>query len=142
MKNITRALLLASIAPALFAAGAAQAAGISDDSYKAQKDSIEAQYDVDKKNCEQMSGNQKDVCVAQIKGKEKVAKARLEAEKSPTPKTQQDYAVAKAEADYDVAKAQCGAQQGNAKDTCEKAAKDAYKAAESTAKMRMGSENQ
>jgi hypothetical protein len=140
MKNLTKALLIAA-APALFAVGA-QAAGISDDSYKAQKNSIEAQYDLDKKNCDQMSGNQKDVCVAQIKGKEKVAKARLEAEKNPTPKTQQDYAVAKAEADYDVAKAQCGAQQGDAKDNCEKAAKDTYKAAESTAKMRMGNENQ
>lgn len=140
MKHI-RTLLIAGAVAALFGAGAS-AAGISDDSYQAQKKSIESQYEADQKNCDTMSGNPKDVCIAQIKGKEKVAKARLEAEKNPSPKTQQDYAYAKAEADYDVAKARCGVQQGDAMDNCEKAAKDAYEAAESKVKMRMGSENQ
>jgi len=50
-----------------------------------------------------LSGNTKDICIAEAKGKEKVAKAELEARNEPTAKNRYDALIAKAEADYAVA---------------------------------------
>ena len=54
---------------------AADNTGMSKDAFKAGKEKIEAQYKADKKACDAMKGNAKDVCKADAKGKDKVAKA-------------------------------------------------------------------
>ena len=65
---------------------AADNTAMSKDAYKAAKDKIEAQHKADKKACDGMKDNAKDICNAEAKGKEKVAKAELEAQYKPSPR--------------------------------------------------------
>ena len=119
-------------------AGAANAAGtstMSRDAYKADKDKIEAQYKADKAQCATMSGNAKDVCKEEAKGKEKVAKADLEAEYKNTDKARYDARMTKAKADYEVAKEKCDDLSGNQKDVCVKEAKASLAKAKAGAKV-------
>ena len=119
-------------------AGAANAAGsgtMSRDAYKADKDRIEAQYKADKAHCATLTGNAKDVCKAEAKGKEKVAKADLEAEYKNSDKARYDARVAKADAAYDVAKEKCDDLSGNQKDVCVKQAKATHTKAKADAKV-------
>jgi hypothetical protein len=133
-------LLISLLAAAgLMFAGAAGAVGekttMSRDAYKAEKDKIEAQYKSDKEKCTSLTGNAKDVCQADAKGHEKVAKAELEAQYKNTDKARYDARVAKADADYDVAKEKCDDLKGNDKDVCVKEAKAAHTKAKADAKV-------
>jgi hypothetical protein len=119
-----------------FSAGS-MAAGISKADYKAAKDSIGAEYKVAKAGCASLSGNPNDICVAEAKGKEKVAMAELEASYKPSPKTHYEARVARAEADYAVANEKCDDLAGNTKDVCVKEAKAAQTAAKADAKAHM-----
>lgn len=101
------------------------------------KDSIEAEYKKDKANCESLSGNPKDICMAEAKGKEKVAKAELEARQRNTPKNRYDVETARAEAAYEVAKEKCDERTGNDKDICVKEAKAAKTRAKADAEAKM-----
>ncbi|HYY60973.1 MAG TPA: hypothetical protein VE756_06240, partial [Burkholderiales bacterium] len=88
-------LLSIAAAVALAFAGAAQAQSTSTTTAqkpsvdrkerKAEEDRINAAYKADKAKCKDMKGNQKEVCEADAKGKEKVAKAELKAKYDPTP---------------------------------------------------------
>ena len=80
----------------------------------------------DKAACDALSGNAKDVCVEEAKGKEKVAKAEAEAAYKNTPKAREKARVARADAAYEVAKEKCDDLAGNAKDVCVKEAKAAH----------------
>ena len=122
------------VAVALAFSGAAFAS-ISKDEYKAGKDRIAADYKGAKASCGALSGNAKDICMAEAKGREKVAKAQLEADYKPTVKNRYDVAVAKAEADYSVAKEKCDDRTGNDKDVCKKEAKAAEVKAKADAKV-------
>ncbi|RZI77339.1 MAG: hypothetical protein EOP38_28665, partial [Rubrivivax sp.] len=82
MKKSLPLLVAASFAFA-FASGAS---ALTKEEHKTQKDSIEATYKADKERCSSMSANAKDICNAEAKGKEKVAKAELEAQFKPSPK--------------------------------------------------------
>jgi hypothetical protein len=124
------------VAVALAFSGAALA-NISKDEYKAGKDRIAADYKAAKASCGSLSGNAKDICMAEAKGREKVAKAQLEADYKPTEKNRYDVAVAKAEADYSVAKEKCDDKAGNDKDVCVKEAKAAQTRAKADAKANM-----
>lgn len=117
------------------AANAADTSTMSRDAYKADKDKIEAQFKADKAQCATMSGNAKDVCKEEAKGKEKVAKADLEAQYKNTDKARYDARIAKAKADYDVAKEKCDDQSGNQKDVCVKEAKASLAKAKAGAKI-------
>ena len=119
-----------------FSAGAL-AEGISKDDYKAGKDSIAAAYNSAKADCASLSGNPNDICVAEAKGKEKIARAELEARYKPSRTTHYQVRVAKAEADYAVAKERCDDLAGNAKDVCVKEAKAAEATAKADAKAQM-----
>jgi hypothetical protein len=122
-------------------AGAAGAAGttngstMSRDAYKAEKDKIEAQYKADKDACKPQTGNANVVCEKQAKGKEKIAKAELEAHYKNTDKARYDARVAHADADYDVAKEKCDDMKGNDKDVCVKEAKAMHTKAKADAKV-------
>ena len=113
---------------------AADATGMTKDAHKAAHEKIEAQYKADKKACDGMKGNEKDVCKAEAKGKEKVAMAELEAQYKPSDKATAKVTTAKADADYDVAKEKCEDQKGDAKSACKKEAKAAHDAAKGQAK--------
>jgi hypothetical protein len=111
---------------ALLAAGGACAATMNNADYKAGKDRISADYKADKAACDSVSGNAKDICVEQAKGKENVAKAELEANYSGKPADLAKVAVVKADANYAVAKEMCDDKGGNAKDVCVSEAKAAH----------------
>lgn len=101
-------LIRLAVALCCGATGAAFAAsGMSKDQYKAGKDRIEAQYKTDKSACEGMKGNAKDVCNTEAKGKEKVAKAELQARYKPGAKADEKVKDAQADAQYGVAKEKC-----------------------------------
>ena len=119
-----------------FSAGA-MAEGISKTDYQAGKDKIAAEYKSTKAACDSLSGNKNDICVADAKGKEKVAIAELEASYKPSRETRYEARVAKAEADYAVAKERCDDMAGNAKDVCVKEAKAAETTAKADAKAQM-----
>jgi hypothetical protein len=118
-------------------AGSASAAEapITKDAYKAATDRIEAQAKADKKACDPLKANAKDICQAQAKGKEKVAKAELETRYRPGIVAEQQAKNAKADADYDVAKEKCDDAKGNAKDACLQRAKHDKEAAIRLAKV-------
>src|ERR1043165_3050074 len=103
----------------------AATAAMSKDEHKASKDRIEADYKAAKASCDSLSGNAKDICVAEAKGKEKVAKAELEAQYKPTERNRYDVRIAKANADYSIAKEKCDDRAGDEKKICMKEAKAA-----------------
>jgi len=96
---------------------------MSKDAYNAQKSEIKTQYDSDIAGCKSMSGNAKDVCSEEAKGKRDVAKADAEAAYKGTPSARYDARKAQVEAKYKVAKEKCDDLSGNAKDVCVKEAK-------------------
>lgn len=71
------------------------------------------------------------------KGKEKVARAELEASYKPSDKTRHAVGIAKAEADYAVAMEKCDDKAGNDKKLCVKEAKAAEANAKANAKPSM-----
>jgi len=131
MSRITLTTLAAAIA--LVASGSTFS--MTRDEYKAGKGEISAKYKSDKAACKSMSGNAKDVCIEEAKGREKVAKAELESTYKPSDRHASDARLAKAKADYNVAKEKCDDQSGNAKDVCVKEAKAKYTSAKEDAKV-------
>lgn len=113
---------------------ASQAQAMTREEHKAAEDRIEATYKADKQRCDGLSGNAKDICQSEAKGKEKVAKAELEAQYKPSAKAQAKVAEAKADAAYDTAKQKCDELAGNNKDVCMKDAKAAHETAVAQAK--------
>ncbi len=89
----------------------------------AEEDRIEADAKAAKAKCDAMDGNAKDICRAEAKGQEKVAKAELHAKAKPSARNTRKVEEAKAEAEYEVAKERCDDQKGDAKNACQKEAK-------------------
>ena len=128
--------LLRSLAiAALLVMPLAQAAGLSKADYKSGKDQISASYKSDKAGCDSQSGNAKDICVEQAKGKEKVARAELDYKFSSKPADMTKVSMAKADATYAVAKETCDDLAGNPKDVCVKEAKAVHVKAQADAKL-------
>ena len=123
MKILKMTVLAVSISVAFSTGAMAQA--LSQDEYKAAVDRISAEYAAGEKTCDSLAGNAKDVCMAQIKGRERIANAELDARQEPTREKKRDALVVKADAEYAVASEKCDALAGNAKDVCMKEAKAA-----------------
>ncbi|MEO7887834.1 MAG: hypothetical protein ABI893_08010 [Polaromonas sp.] len=93
----------------------------------------DAAYDTAKEKCDDLKGNDKDVCVkdakaAHVKAKEdaKVAKTSADTSKNKSEKmteAKKDASAEKREADYKAAKERCDALTGAPKDTCQNDAK-------------------
>ena len=128
--NLTALAAACSLALSATAFGA-----VTKTEYKASKDEISAKYKSDKAACKTMTGNKKDICIEEAKGREKVAKAELEMSYKPTDRNKHDVRIAKANAAYNVAKEKCDDQTGNAKDVCVKEAKAAHVAAKADTKV-------
>lgn len=119
-----------------FSAGAL-AANLSPDDYKAGKDKCAAEYKAEKAACKSFSGNAEDICVAEAKGREKVARADLEASYKPSVNNRYKVSVAVAEAAYAVARERCDDKAGTAKGVCVEEAKAAQTTAKADAKAQM-----
>jgi len=135
MSKFTKTTIAVAIS-LTFSAGA-MAQTISKKDFKNSMGSIETQYKSDKTNCKSLSGNANDICMAEAKGKEKAAKADLNARNKNTNEARYEALVTKAEADYSVAKEKCDDHAGNVKDVCLKQAKAAEIAAKADAKSQM-----
>jgi len=103
--------------------------GISRDEYKREKDRIEADAKAAKEKCKSLSGNTKDICQAEAKATEKVAKKELDYKNKPTEKNKYEWDKMKAEAAYEVAKEKCEDQKGSDIVTCKRNAKEEEKRA-------------
>ena len=128
MTVIAAALSLAYAGP-MFAADS-----MTKDAVKSEKQRIEADSKAAREKCNDMKGNAKDICTAEAKGHEKVAKAELALKQKDTPKNRYDVAAAKADMEYNVAKEKCDDMKGKDKDACQKDAKNARDTAKKTAK--------
>ena len=96
---------------------------MSKDNYAMAKKNADAQYKIDNDACSSLNGNAKDICVAEAKGKDNIAKAEAEAVYENTPKARQNARVAHAQASYNIAIEKCDDLAGNRKDICVKEAK-------------------
>lgn len=112
----------------------AYAANMTKEEASAEKARIEADYKADKKACDGMAGNGKDVCVEQAKGKEKVARAELDYKQDGSVRHRDKVVMAKADAEYSVAKEKCDDLSGDQKDVCVKDAKAAKARADADVK--------
>src|SRR6202140_3568299 len=110
-------------------------APVSKDSYTMAKTNADAQYKIDKDACSSLSGNAKDICAAEAKGKDNVAKADAEAAYENTPKAREKARVAHAQANYDVAIEKCDDLAGNRKDVCVKESKAEFVKGKANAKV-------
>jgi hypothetical protein len=115
-------------------AGAAEVI-MSKADYKAAKTDLTAKYKMEKSACSSTTGNAKDICVEEAKGRENVSKAELEQNYSPSEKHRYDVRMATANAVFAVAKEKCDDVTGNTKDVCRAEAKDAHVAAKADAKV-------
>ena len=102
----------------LLCLGSAQGQTMVAADYKAAKDHISAEYKAAKAACDSLAGNAKDICVAEAKGKERVAEAELVHNRSGKPSDAYTLAIVMAEVAYDVAKERCDDKAGNDKDVC------------------------
>lgn len=130
---LNRWIALIACSTALAAAQAASPA-MSKEEAAAEKARIEADYKAQRHACDSLSGNAKDICVEEAKGKEKVAKAELDYRREANAKHQDKVAEARADAAYAVAKERCDDLAGDQKDVCVKEAKAAKAKAEADAK--------
>lgn len=136
MKRSTTTALAAAIALA-FATAALAGPTMSKPEHSAAKGSITAGYKSDKAGCGPLAGNGKDICMAEARGREKVALAQLQASYEPSDRARYDVRIAKADATHSVAKERCDDRAGNAKDVCRKEAASAHTAATVDAKAQM-----
>lgn len=134
--------LFASAGLALAGAAAAQmyapktaSVSMSKEDYALAKKTADAQYKIDSEACSSLGGNAKDICVAEAKGKDAVAKADAEAAYENTPKAREHARVAHAQASYDVSVEKCDGLAGNLKDVCVAEAKAALVKARADAKV-------
>ena len=131
--KLTKMTVLAAVL-GIACAGSVLAADKASSEQKAEKQRIEADAKAAKDKCKDMKGNAKDICMAEAKGNEKVAKAELAMKMKDTPKNRYDVAAAKADAQYMVSKEKCDDMKGKEKNACEKDAKQARDDAKKTAK--------
>ena len=94
--------------------------------FEARKERLDATHDVAKRKCGTYGGNARDICMAEAKGRDRVARMELEERYKDTPKARYNVRMARAEAEYDVAKEKCDDRAGPQKDLCLKEAKAAF----------------
>ena len=116
-------LLMALAVTAAMAAVTPGYAAMTKDSYKSTTKQIDATFKADKEQCKSLKANAKDICMAEAKAKQKIAKADAEADYKNTDKARAAARKTRADAEYDVAKEKCDDLAGNAKDVCMKEAK-------------------
>ena len=122
---VVRTTLAAAVLSFAYMGPAVAADSMAKDQVKSEKQRIESEAKAAKDKCKDMKGNAKDVCMAEARGQEKVAKAELEAKQRDTPKNRYDVAAAKADMTYNIAKEKCEDMKGKDQKSCERDAKTA-----------------
>ncbi|MBT9569159.1 MAG: hypothetical protein IV085_12775 [Thiobacillus sp.] len=133
----TLKLNVIALAVSMAFAPVAMAQELSKQGYKAGKAKIATEYTLAKTRCAPLSGNPKDICMAQAKGAEKVSMADLAMRHKPTRDNRHQARIAQAEANYAVASERCDDRAGNAKDVCLKEAESIETAAKADAKVQL-----
>jgi hypothetical protein len=133
MMTFKQRLTASAVAAALGFAGSAFA--MTKAEMKTEEDRIAAGFKSEKAKCDDLKANAKDICLAEAKGQNAVAKAEFEQHKKDTAKARYNVRIAKADADYGVAKEKCDDLSGNPKDVCVKDAKAALTGAKADAKV-------
>ena len=118
-----------------YAPKASTPAALTKDGYTEAKKNADAQYKTDREACSSLAGNAKDICIAEAKGKNDVARAEAAVAYENTPVTRENARVARARAAYDVAIEKCDDLAGNPKDVCMKEAQAALVRAKADAKV-------
>ena len=134
MNKLLATVLIGVATLAVATAATAKTTSETRATYNATLDKASADYKLARDKCNSLSGNGKDVCVAEAKGVEKRAKADAKAQYKHTSKAQTNALIAAADADYAVAKAKCGAKAGNDMSVCVEEAKAAQTKAVAEAK--------
>ncbi len=135
-KGMLISLGLAAAAAFAFGGAAATAtAPMATTAYQAALKRIDQQGKADRKACKRLEGNARDVCEAQARGDEEVARARLRAQHEPSPEAEKLAKFSEADAEYEVAKVRCDAARPWLKDSCRERAKAAHEAAIRLAKV-------
>jgi uncharacterized protein YdbL (DUF1318 family) len=124
-KGITMKNRIALLTLALACLGSASAFAMTKEEYKTQKERIEADYKATRDKCKTFQANAKDICHAEAKNVEKVARAELDAQYKPSASADKKVKNAKAEGAYAVAKEKCDDLKADAKATCIKDARAA-----------------
>lgn len=119
----SNSLRATGLAVALLLSGAVHAAAMSKADYNAARAKAESTYKSEIDGCKSLSGNAKDICKVEAKGRLNVAKAEAEHGYSGKPADMQKHGKAKAEAAYNVERERCDDLKGNEKDVCIKTAK-------------------
>ena len=132
--KLVRMTVIAAALSLAYAAPTYAADSMAKDAVKSERQRIEADAKAAREKCKDMKGNAKDLCTAEAKGQEKVAKAELALKQKDTPKNRYDVAAAKADMEYNVAKEKCDDMKGKDKDACQKDAKSARDGAKKQAK--------
>lgn len=131
-QTTTHALL--ALAAAL-CCGMAQAGNYSKAVLDTARDDVKTTYKADKESCDKLSGNAKDICVADVKGREKVALAWLDYNYESTPTEQAKLNEAIYEARYEIANEKCDDLAGDPKDLCQREAKTSRDKAKADTKL-------
>ncbi|MBK1679592.1 hypothetical protein [Rhodocyclus tenuis] len=135
MNNLPVSLIAAAFCLALSGGAYAAPATATKSDYVAATTSIDAKYKTEKKDCKAQSGNARDICLEEAKGRARIARAEYEESYGPSAEHRYELRIAKAEAAYAVAKEKCDDFAGNAKDVCRKEAKAAFIGAKADAKL-------
>lgn len=122
---------------AMLALTCADAAELTKQDYNAARKRIAAEYQAEREKCGSRYGNAADMCIARAHGARDVAKAELQAEYKPSPRTNYDAAIARSKAAYANAKEECDEQRGVAKKACMKDAKSALESSRAEARAAM-----
>lgn len=120
----------------LFAAGvgAAIAQTVSPADYRAARSRIDAEYKADIVACKAYAERARDVCETAAKGKQKIARAELELNRSGSEADARKLAAVKAEVAYEIAEERCDLREGQDRETCLRHAKAADAKAKADAK--------
>lgn len=128
------ATLLATAAGASFAAAPTAALNHDAATYNNVKLKADAAYQAAAAKCPAMSGNDKNVCMAEAKLARVQAETKALSPYYNTPAGRQSIRTVTANAEYDVAKTKCDAKSGADKDDCLNNAKSVHTAALADAK--------
>jgi hypothetical protein len=128
-----RNILGIATAVAILTCGAAAAAPMTKEEYKANKARIAAEYTVDRQKCGSRHGNAADLCIARAHGARDASKAELAAAYKPSPRANYDAAIARAKAAYAIAKEECDNKKGEPRKVCQSEAKAAQQRAKTEA---------
>jgi hypothetical protein len=131
MKNLFGIIL--AVSAINFAVPVSAATTDAKETYNATVTKAAADFKVARAHCDTITGNAKDVCVAEAKAAQVHTEANASATYKATPAARTAARNDIADADFDVSKAKCGALNGNPKDVCLKEAKAAMIAAKADA---------